>query len=146
MEVETTPVPPSVIDDSLVVTIEAMTRGQMTNKLWCLLHRGRITSSNFGRVMAAGKSPNHLIADIINVSSLNKYSNLLVQVKWGQDHEDTARADYIKFKEATGTPMEVLETGLHLKPYATYLGASCDGIVIDKSMPCHCQKGKWKIY
>ncbi|WAR23189.1 hypothetical protein MAR_036858 [Mya arenaria] len=140
MEVETTPdpilenisamvfspgnMPPSVIDDSLAVTIEARTRGQRTNKPWCLLHKGRITSSNSGRVMAAGKSQNHLIAEIINGSSLNKYSNLPVQVKWGQYHEDTARADYIKFKEASGT----------------YLGASCDGIVIDKSMPCDCQK------
>ncbi|WAR21601.1 hypothetical protein MAR_015575, partial [Mya arenaria] len=72
--------PPSVIDDSLAVTIEARTRGQRTNKLFCLLHRGRITSSNFGRVVAAGKSPNHLFADILNGSSLNKYSNLHVHV------------------------------------------------------------------
>ncbi|WAR08804.1 LOW QUALITY PROTEIN: hypothetical protein MAR_018762, partial [Mya arenaria] len=91
--------------------------------------------------MAAGKSPNHLIADIINGSSLTKYSNLPVQVKWGQDHEDTARADYIKFKETSGTPVEVMGTGLLLIPYATYLGASCDDIIVDKSMPCDCQKG-----
>ncbi|WAR17574.1 hypothetical protein MAR_032168 [Mya arenaria] len=161
MEVETSPDPimenisarifppskmsPSVIDESRAVTIEARTRGQRTNILWCLLHRERISSSNFGQVMAAGKSLNHLIADIINESSLNKYSNLPVQVKWGQDHEDTAMTDYMKFKEATGTPVEVMETGLHLIPYATFLGASCDRIVIDKSMPCDCQKGVLEI-
>ncbi|CAG2256518.1 unnamed protein product [Mytilus edulis] len=68
--------PPPSIERELVDYIERNTRLQRGSTVWRDLHKGRITSSIFGDVIAAGRSPNSLIRQITEGSSLDRYSNL----------------------------------------------------------------------
>ncbi|XP_062602321.1 uncharacterized protein LOC134264039, partial [Saccostrea cucullata] len=123
-------VPPLTIENDLVQFIEFSTRGQRLCPVWLDLHRGRITSSIFGQVLRAGSSPNSLINNTIEGSSLHKYSSLPPAVKWGQDHENEAKQQYIALKSVFGDVV-VEETGLTLCASHSFLGASSDGKVCD---------------
>ncbi|KAK3087887.1 hypothetical protein FSP39_012065 [Pinctada imbricata] len=61
---------PLTISTNLVKEIEMHTRGQRLSPLWHDLHKGRITSSSFGKVLRAGHSPNSLVKNIIEGSNL----------------------------------------------------------------------------
>ncbi|XP_069100988.1 uncharacterized protein [Argopecten irradians] len=136
---------PATIDKELQEYVEKNTRQQRESELWLDLHKGRITSSRFGDVMASGPSPNSLIKELLNGSSLNKYSTLPPSVQWGIDMEQRAKVDYMAVMESFGTPIQIENTGLFLLQSAAFLGASCDGKVIDPSMPSECQEGVLEI-
>ncbi|XP_069126936.1 uncharacterized protein [Argopecten irradians] len=142
---------PTTIDKELQEYVEKKnTRQQRESELWLDLHKGRITSSRFGDVMASGLSPNSLIKELllVNGSSLNKYSTLPPSVQWGIDMEQRAKVDYmavLAVMESFGTPIQIENTSLFLLQSAAFVGASCDGKVIDPSMPSECQEGVLEI-
>ena len=45
-----------------------------------------------------------------------------------------AKDMYVKCMEAPGYPVHLVESGLHLYPTATYLGASSDGLLFDSTL------------
>ncbi|CAG2188608.1 unnamed protein product [Mytilus edulis] len=124
--------PPPSIERELVDYIESNTRLQRGSTVWRDLHKGRITSSIFGDVMAAGRSPNSLIRQITEGSSLDRYSSLPQAIQWGVDNEDRARAQYIELKQCMQYDDFKVETaGLTLNNIYSFLGATSDGIVIE---------------
>ncbi|KAJ8316469.1 hypothetical protein KUTeg_006483, partial [Tegillarca granosa] len=107
--------PPQQIGQDLVEAIEKRTREQRNCSLWLDLHKGRLTSSRFGDIMSSGECPKSLVSEIVNGSSL------------------------------FGHTITVKKCGLFLIPYAPYIGASCDGIVTDTSLPKDVQRGVLEI-
>ncbi|KAK3099741.1 hypothetical protein FSP39_008877 [Pinctada imbricata] len=63
---------PLTISTNLVKEIEMHSRGKRLSPLWHDLHKGRITSSSFRKVLRAGHSPNSLVRNIIEGSNLQK--------------------------------------------------------------------------
>ena len=55
-------------------------------------------------------------------------------MKWGNDNEVNARDAYLNCMAAQGNSIRYKESGLHLHPAATYLGASSDGLLFDDSL------------
>lgn len=66
-------------------------------------------------------------------------------VEWGIANEDIARSEYLNMMEQFGHTITVKKCGLFLIPYAPYIGASCDGIVTDTSLPKDVQRGVLEI-
>nr|XP_034333490.1 uncharacterized protein LOC117680630 [Crassostrea gigas] len=143
LSAENLPMPVS-IDDSLSLFIEQRTRSQRKCQIWKELHKGRITSSLFGAVLASGPSPTSLIKQVIHGSSLDRYPTLPVPVRWGVEHEQNALVDYLALQNAV-TSLRVEESGLTIYPSHAFLGATSDGWVYDESMPEGNQKGVLEI-
>ncbi|XP_069125296.1 uncharacterized protein [Argopecten irradians] len=120
------------IDDEVVKFIEQSTRGQRSCQMWIDLHKGRITSSIFGKVLKAGNNPNSLIKQIIEGSDLSKYHSPPAAVKWGQDHESSARREYVTLRSILGDEVDVRDTGLTLCKTHSFLGASSDGMILEQ--------------
>ncbi|KAJ8322150.1 hypothetical protein KUTeg_000621 [Tegillarca granosa] len=118
--------PPQQIGQDLVEAIEKRTREQRKCSLWLDLHKGRLTSSRFGDIMSSGECPKSLVSEIVNGSSLVK-------------------SEYLNMMEQFGHTITVKKCGLFLIPYAPYIGASCDGIVTDTSLPKDVQRGVLEI-
>ncbi|KAJ8307801.1 hypothetical protein KUTeg_014646, partial [Tegillarca granosa] len=118
--------PPQQIGQDLVEAIEKRTREQRNCSLWLDLHKGRLTSSRFGDIMSSGECPKSLVSEIVNGSSLVK-------------------SEYLNMMEQFGHTITVKKCGLFLIPYAPYIGASCDGIVTDTSLPKDVQRGVLEI-
>ncbi|XP_015772435.1 PREDICTED: uncharacterized protein LOC107350709 [Acropora digitifera] len=88
-----------------VETIATITKGQRTNPLWHHVRKGRLTASNFGSVLNAGRITPSLLK------------------KTGVQNEAEA---INHFRKCTGLP--VAETGIWLGPNGV-LGASPDGLI-----------------
>ncbi|KAK3098503.1 hypothetical protein FSP39_020126 [Pinctada imbricata] len=121
---------PLTISTNLVKEIEMHTRGQRLSPLWHDLHKGRITSSSFGKVLRAGHSPNSIVRNIIEGSNLQKYNTLPPAVKWGQDHEEKARRQYVELMSLV-KDVSVVDTGITLCESHSFIGASSDGRIFE---------------
>lgn len=93
-------VPPPMIDQGLVSSIEKNTRAQRLSDLWKKPHLGRITCSIFGDVLQSRDKPTFLIQQILYGSNLYKYSKLPLAVQWGVDHEMDAKEVYQQIRKA----------------------------------------------
>ena len=121
-----------------VSRIEMATRGQSDNDLWCALRSGRITSSRFGEILHRRESTNsrRLVKDLMGYS--RPMTTLPPQIRWGRENEERARKCYVANRCAVGEMMVVEESGLHLMPDKSYLGASSDGNVLCTSVDTCC--------
>ncbi|XP_063435704.1 uncharacterized protein LOC134716625 [Mytilus trossulus] len=124
-------IPPVEISLELVTFIEKETCDQRKNQMWKDLHIGRITSSMFGDILRCHSSQEHLVKQILEGSSLDRYPQLPKAMQWGVDMEDRARQENVTFQKALKGDITVLPTGLTLYPHMSFIGASGDGKVLD---------------
>ena len=109
-------------------TYDAMTI--TTEEADYLEHRkGRITASKFGQISHTNPTcPS--VSLLKNVMQYIKSQTRRVPaLKWGVDHEDIAREEYIKLLRQKHESFECHLVGLTVNPSCPHLGASPDGIV-----------------
>ena len=107
------------------------TKHQASSPRWYTERICRLTASNFG-----------LIAKRREVNMLSLVDQLLYtsppvsvsSIKFGRDNEPLAVQLYEKLMTKNGHPVEVQQTGLHVHPTFSFLAASPDRLVVDKSM------------
>ena len=106
--------------------IERSTRGQRDNVLWGMLRKGRLTASNFGKVLKASSSNRQLPKSLFK-SLLGEYNlSGLKAIQYGIHHEAEAIRAYEKIMNN-----KVEDAGLVLHP-SGLIGASPDGFVGDE--------------
>lgn len=132
---------PRAISSNMITTDSWMARLQVTQTQadeiarlqqgspeWLQSRVGRITASNFGAAMGINKylSRNGLLRQLLWGGFTGN-----VATRWGQDHEDIARDEYIRIKaEVCGRDnVSVRETGLVINPERPWMGNSPDGII-----------------
>ena len=121
-----------VISNELAYKVEELTRGQAENRLWHDLRNGHLTSSRFGKVLHRRNST----ASTCLVTEIMGYKPHFstAAMRWGTNNESHARTAYLHHKTAARNPVIYQESGLHLYPSASYLGASSDGLLTDPSI------------
>lgn len=109
--------------------LEYSTRLQAQCDLWFKHRKGRITASNFAAI-------SHTQIDHPSVSLLKKVmqytqtqTNRVPAMKWGVDHEDHARQEYLEIVTQNHERFEHHPAGLTVNPKYPHLGASPDGVV-----------------
>lgn len=105
--------------------VEWRTRGQGKNPLWKEHRYGRITASNFGKVVMR-KAPAGPLVKFFLYDAVPSLPSLA----YGVQHEDDARKQYIHWCEEHGRQVVVKESGLVLTAEG-FLGCSPDGIVYE---------------
>ena len=122
-----------VISPNLLQSVEERTRGQATNQLWFDIRNGRITSSRFGQVLHRRDSTpsERLVAEIMGYTQSIPSTPA---IRWGRNNEHHARKAYLDYMLAKGHDLNYQDSGLHLYPPATFLGASTDGIIVDSTL------------
>ena len=105
--------------------LEYQTRGQATSSLWHEHHYGRLTASRFGSVLKRVSSPEPLVERL-----LSKRHASSAALKWGTDHEDTARDAYLAYIHESSGDVRLSSSGLVLMRNGC-IGCSPDGIVFD---------------
>ena len=103
------------ISNDAVETIATITRGQRTNPLWHHVRKGRLTASNFGSVLNAGRITPSLLKRLLGEYDLSRFKGV-------QNEAEAIN----HFRKCTGLP--VAETGIWLDPNGV-LGASPDGLI-----------------
>ena len=111
-----------------ITFVESNTRGQQQNPLWGQYRSGRLTASNFGKVL--------MCMDGKRKPSLSLLKTLLGEydasgakaVQWGTLHEKTAVE---KYEQEKGISVELSGFWLHEQGFC---GASPDGIVDDSTI------------
>ncbi|XP_069110245.1 uncharacterized protein [Argopecten irradians] len=107
--------------------IECLTRNQSKSYAWVEARKGRLTASNFGRIvkMREGTLLEPTVKDIFAYTDIvrNKY------VQWGKQHEAAARRAYINFMKKEHPGINVKQSGLVVNCKYPHLGASPDGCV-----------------
>lgn len=101
------------------------TIGQANNGRWHEERQGRITASVFFAVINCVK-PEHLVKDILYPSP---DASSEAMCNW-RTHEGTAVAAYTSLIAAFDTPVEILETGLHIRPKCSFIAASPNRIMV----------------
>ena len=121
------------ISPDLLQCVEEHTRGQATNQLWCDIRNGRITSSHFGQVLHRRDSTpsERLVAEIMGYIQSTPSTSA---IRWGRNNEHHARKAYLDHMLAKGHDLSYRDSGLHLYPSATFLGASTDGVILDSTL------------
>ncbi|VEN49574.1 unnamed protein product, partial [Callosobruchus maculatus] len=107
-----------------IYDISVKTRGQSENDMWLIARKNRLTSSNFGAVLAASrrnKCPPSLFRKLTESYTLDG----IKAIQWGKQHE----ANGVKVLEERGN-FKVQQTGIWLRTCG-YLGGSPDGLVED---------------
>lgn len=105
--------------------VTQFTIGQANNGRWHEERQGRITASVFFAVINCVK-PEHLVKDILYPSP---DASSEAMCNW-RTHEGTAVAAYTSLIAAFDTPVEILETGLHIRPKCSFIAASPDRIMV----------------
>ena len=100
-----------------------VTKGQASNPQWSIYRKGRVTASNFGRVLKTVSSHRKPSPSLIKTLLGQYHISSVHAVQWGVMHESTALDEFTK---ASGSPVE--KTGIWLAPSGK-LGASPDGFV-----------------
>lgn len=121
------------------LAVEAATRQQSHSVAWMAQRTGRITASNFHAVC---HTPVHTPSE----SLLMKLTYTTPSVdapalKYGREHEDIARKEYISCMQQSHPEFACVDSGLVIAPNSPHLGASPDGVV---SCSC-CGKGLLEI-
>nr|CAH7712585.1 unnamed protein product [Callosobruchus chinensis] len=109
------------------------TKGQSANDMWLVVRKNRLTSSNFGTVLAASrrnKHPPSLSRKLTESYTLDG----IKAIQWGKEHE----ANGVRvLEEKYG--LKVQPTGIWLHTCA-FLGGSPDGLIEDYGIvevKCH---------
>lgn len=106
--------------------IEELTRGQNSNKLWVSARKGRITASNFGKIIKNQGLKTKSVTKTVMGYYASPVSNAL---DWGRKHEKTALSEYKKVMKSKGCKVSVEQSGLVIHKKYVFLGASPDGVV-----------------
>ena len=122
---------------------------------WLQSRVGRITASNFGAAMGVNMymSPRGLLKQLLWGGFVGN-----VATRWGSDHEDTARLQYLENMNSEIAAqcstldddeklvsIEVEETGLIINPERPWMGNSPDGIITLTYKSGRCEKGLLEI-
>lgn len=111
------------VSDADCAKIEKLTKGQNKSQNWFECRKGRLTSSNFGKIckLRPETDPQNLLKCFLYDVSFptNKF------VRWGIEHEPAARRFYCKLYPS----YIVSQSGLIVNPKYPHLGCSPDGIV-----------------
>lgn len=93
---------------------------------WLKSRVGRLTASNFGAASGVNKytSPKQLLKQMLWGEFKGNAAT-----RYGSEHEDIARNEYIQVKQANGVNLTVLETGLVINPARPWMGNSPDGLI-----------------
>ena len=112
-----------------IADIERNTREQSSCGLWHKMHKKTLTSSNFGKVMARKITTKSV--PLVSTILYPKFSGN-VYTKHGLEKENITIKEYIQHKARHGEHVTVVKSGLVLDKNNQELGASPDGIVINK--------------
>ena len=104
--------------------VEAATRQQNICKQWFEERQFRLTASKFGVIIKRQRQHTSLVSQVLYASVSPSVSAL----QWGREHETDAVNAY---KKTLSSNMKVTKAGIFIDKCG-YLGASPDGIVIDK--------------
>ncbi|CAN7950320.1 unnamed protein product [Ixodes pacificus] len=105
--------------------IVTSTIGQACNQRWHSERLGRITASQFSAVIKC-REPDYLVKRIMYPSQEAKSEAL----HYGRIKEPVAVAAYVALMNCRDDPVQVYETGLHVHPRYSFLGASPDRIIV----------------
>ena len=111
------------------IYLEQSTRLQAQSSVWFEHRKGRLTASKFGQISRTNPTcPSlSLLKDVMQYSQSLSLQH--PSLKWGVDHEDTARQQYIELLQQQHELFEYHAVGLTVDPEYPYLGASPDGAV-----------------
>ncbi len=105
--------------------IEKATKKQRECTEWYRQRAGRLTSSTFHNIYVRKKQSN---PDVLVKRLLSKKDiSTVPAIKWGVEHEETARRDYICKMSLSHQHFECTLVGLTINPLYPFLGASPDG-------------------
>ena len=103
------------------------TKQQAKSDVWMNHRKGRITASHMHNILKyKGKRyPTSIVKSIMQYYSVNPNVPAL---KWGKEHEEVARHQYISLMKNRHINFSVAEVGLTIDPAYPYLGATPDGM------------------
>ena len=99
-------------------------------KMWKAERCGRITASNFGKILKCKKSVDSIILDVMGYQPEISSDAIL----WGKINEKIARDKFFSLKSSEHVNLCVRSTGLFIDIDEPYLAATPDGIV---TCDCH---------
>lgn len=107
--------------------INEMTIGQSINPKWKEARHGRLTASDFGKIVRRKSEtlPDNLLKYILGYCPT--FTNTAVE--WGREHEKVAIDSYLLKARELHPPLTYQETGLVVREALPHLGASPDGLV-----------------
>ena len=114
------------VNDNESKLIEQCTKEQRESNQWFLYRRGRITASSFHDVYALKPltDPKKLINKLMHSPDLSQ----IPAIKWGIDHEDVARTEYVALMNKSHNNFKCNTSGLNVNPNYPHLGASPDAL------------------
>lgn len=129
--------PQTIIDDAIptkaqVDNLSQATVAQSQSHLWSAQRRGRVTASNIHRVINRKADGASAVRTIMQYD--NKSISHIPAVKWGTEHEDTARDEFYLHMTTIHTNFVLKRTGLIIYQPYPFLAASPDGI---STCDCH---------
>jgi len=124
-----------VLSEDECSTIEFSTRDQRNSDEWYRQRQGRLTASEFHKIYAMQKqtNPTTVAKRLLSKPSISH----IPAIRWGVDHEDVARQNYIEEMSSSHINFKCANAGLMVNPLYPHLGASPDGFV-----QCDCCPGK----
>lgn len=107
--------------------INEITIGQSINPKWREARHGRLTASDFGKIVRRKTEtlPDNLLKYILGYCPT--FTNKAVE--WGREHEKVAVDSYLLKVREFHPPLTYQETGLVIREALPHLGASPDGLV-----------------
>jgi putative phage-type endonuclease len=124
----------------------AIARLEQGTGAWLKSREGRLTGSNFGAAAGMNKfmSPRALLKQMLWGEFKGNAAT-----RWGSDHEDVARDEYVAVKRGecmeAGIEVVVEQTGLVINPIRSWMGNSPDGIVLLTHPDGHVERGLLEI-
>ena len=114
------------VSESESKLIEQCTKQQRESDHWFMYRRGRITASSFHDVyvLKPKTDPKKLINKLLHSPDLS----CIPAVKWGIDHEDMARSEYVSLMTELHSNFKCHTSGLNVNPHYPHLGASPDAL------------------
>ena len=114
------------VSESESKLIEQCTKQQRESDHWFVYRKGRITASSFHDVYAlkSQTDPKKLIYKLLQSPDLSR----IPAVKWGIDHEDMARREFVSLMEKLHSNFKCYTSGLNINPHYPHLGASPDAL------------------
>ena len=109
--------------------LEESTRLQAQSSLWFEHRKGRLTASKFFQIChTRTERPSiSLLKDVMQYTQSQTHQ--VPALKWGVEHEDEAREQYVELSHQQHHLFEYHAAGLSVSPDYVHLGASPDGVV-----------------
>ena len=129
--------PQDIINDAIptkqqIENVSKATVAQSQSHIWSAQRRGRVTASNIHRVVNCKADAASAISTIMQYDT--KSISHIPAVKWGTEHEDTARVEFYRHMTTLHTNFVLRRTGLAIYQPYPFLTASPDGI---STCDCH---------